>query len=190
MEEHWRVWAGVAEAVWSHDRLTAVMSNVDGVECYFVKGIYDEKGNADSIRGLTSESGIVISACAAENTLAHEIGHLCGARDIYIEGPKGVCNISNDKVSMLNMPGDWNGGCVGHGSAGARYYAYGLDMKRVIGRLLMYGESSDDDRRRDLPAGDVLGVWYHFENDVKVYERSDAPIGMVRGAGFAVPRSE
>ena len=24
----------------------------------------------------------------------------------------------------------------------------------------------------------------------KVYERSDAPIGMVRGAGFAVPRSE
>ena len=104
--------------------------------------------------------------------------------------PDGELNVRNDKASMTNMTHDWNGGCNGRGEAGTRYYVYGLGMENVIGRLLMYGESTENDKRRDLSAGDVRGVWCSFVGDEKVYEQSDAPIGMARGMGFAVPRCQ
>lgn len=181
--------SGGSETVWDHERLVSQMTSGTGVECYCVHGIYDEAGGLDRIRGATSSGGIVISSCAVATTLAHEIGHLCGARDIYLGNTQGDEDVSAEFMAMRNAIDDWNGGCYGSGASGARYYPSNTRMLSIIPRLLMYGYSSEDeDNRRDLTRGDVLGVWYQCVGEEELYESSDAPIGMRRGHGFARPQ--
>ena len=137
--------SGHAHSRWNFDEVTSWLPTGDGIECYFVGGIFGRDGRLGRINGLASSAGIVIAACAGSKTLAHEIGHLCGARDIY--PTRANISLLTDKISESNAPLDWNGGCCGQGSYGVRYYGLGTSMLTLVERLLMCGVSEENDQR-------------------------------------------
>ena len=176
---------------WGHDRLTALLSNTGGIECYFVEAVVDTEDNPRTINGLTSRKGIVLTRSARLRTLAHEIGHLCGARDIYDEDRDGVLTMAGEFVRWDYTLQDWNGGCYGRGEAGARYYPSGTTMVEIISRLLMNGLSEEDDRRYDMTLGPVYGIGYTPEGKL---EKRDVDVGFEEPAGggfmFRLPLCE
>ena len=125
-----------------------------------------------------------MSAKATRYTLAHEIGHAFGMDDIYLsndqqkdDGDPLVELLAGDKVSFSHMPYDWNGGCLGHGSAGARYYRSGTSMMGLVGRLLMLGSVPSADVRRDISNGGIYGVYYYDYQEGKAWQKDVAPVG-------------
>ena len=171
------------EERWSHRRLTDLLSNTGGIECYFVEKIVDPGDDKVDILGLTSRYGIVLSSAAYLTTLAHEIGHLCGARDIYLKADEGRLTMAGDFVRWDYTPDDWNGGCYGRGEAGARYYPSGTTMAEIISRMLMNGLKSAGDRHYDMTLGPVYGIGYTPEGKL---EKSDVDVGFEEpmGGGF------
>lgn len=177
---------------WWHGRLTDLMTGTGGVECYFVDDIVDAVGESAGINGLTSVKGIVICKNASLKTLAHELGHACGAQDIYLEHEPGGLSLNGEYISAERSRYDWNGGCDGHGAGGARFYPHAQDLASIVRRLLMYGENDgDDDIRRDMTLGSVFGVHYEYNDQgEKVYEKSSADVGFKGLSGFCCPVSE
>ena len=175
--------------MWCHDRLTSLLSNTNGIECYFVDDMVDENRNTLFVNGMTSSSGIVLVRSAPNTTMAHEIGHLCGSRDIYTTDRQGGMNLLRDKVCWSYSSEDWNGGCLGHGSAGARYYSYGMGMTEIVSRMLMNGRASGNgvDRHYDMTLGWVYGIRKYGSNG---YRKDDVPVGFKSGGGFNIPHCE
>jgi len=171
--------------VWRHSQLASLQSGTGGIECYFVNQILDDKGQNSYIAGLTSNSGISLASSCSVYTLAHEIGHLCGAEDIYdhVAGnprdtlPGCVCN---DKCGE-----DWNGGCIGRDEAGARYYQYGLRMNILVKRLLMNGFDSESEVGRDITIGSVTGYYPRISG--VGYEQRPCCVGFEYGGLFRLP---
>ena len=172
--------------VWSHSRLAGLMSNTGGIECYFVNGIVNNHGEITSIRGLTSNSGVVIARQGNLITLAHEIGHLCGADDIY-DSDQESSDMVSEYVSYEHTLSDWNGGCAGHGASGARYYPHGQKLCFLIPKLLMYGYGSEN--KRDITFGDVYGLGSAgiLGLDDSPLEPGGVSIGFKSGANFSQP---
>ena len=168
------------EERWCHRRLTDLLSNTGGIECYFVEKIVDPGDDKVDILGLTSRYGIVLSSAAYLTTLAHEIGHLCGARDIYLKADEGRLTMAGDFVRWDYTPDDWNGGCYGWGEAGARYYPSGTTMAEIISRMLMNGLKSAGDRHYDMTLGPVYGIGYTPEGKL---EKRDVDVGFEGPAG-------
>ena len=151
-------------------------SGTGGLEIYFIDSIYED------VVALNGDSGILLSTNALSTTLAHEIGHAFGLRDVYDEYD-GVVN--DDFVSEDATPDDWNGG------SGQRYYRNGLKMRDLLPRLLMYGYSSD--QKLDITTGSVRGVWYSWIDNGngprKVVFNSLAPVGIFTdGTRWAIHR--
>ena len=161
---------------WNVNQIVGLNSGTDGLECYFIDQFEDSEAVA-----CNSPSGIVMTAYADGNSLAHEIGHAFGLRDIYVSNARHTNEIVSlkalsklDRPMYDNMNSDWNGGCSGHGDGGVRYYAKNLEMADIVGRLLMNGVTGANGR--DIPFGDVYGVWY--DGDGK--HDSDWHVGKVK----------
>lgn len=95
--------------------------------------------------------GITIEAGATGRTLAHEIGHACGLKDIYTSLDLNGTNVSleNTPVQLAFLPGDW---CHDAPNGG-----YGpLKHPEIVIRLLMLG--IDIQNAVDIPSGAVLGL--------------------------------
>ena len=164
--------------------LTAINPAVGVLKVYFVNVIHGASTNG-VVNGTTTRQGIVISANARMNTLAHEIGHALGLKDVYVVhqyAPAGMC--VSGPVSEEKMPDDWNGG------TGQRYYRPGTRIESLIPKLLMYGNGVDD--KADITIGDVYGLWYSNRWNVathsftREWQTSLAPIGFFTH-GSAIP---
>ena len=110
------------------NELVGFSQNTQGVELYFIDEI------AHKIKGLNNPSGIVLANTADAEVLAHELGHACGAKDIYPHN-KYDANVflHFDSVVEDNLPDDWNNG------EGFRYYEALQTQEDTINRLLMRG---------------------------------------------------
>jgi len=150
------------------------------LESYFINSF------ADSSKAIAanSEWGLVATKRADGVDLAHEIGHALGLRDVYISNQDDKASsdplleiAAYEKPSASNLSGDWNGGCYGKGTAGTRYYRSGLSMQEVVSRMLMNGVRGSDDCPRDITNGDVRGVYYTRDADMrKVWSKGDVNV--------------
>ena len=149
---------------WSMGQLTSLTTGTDGLECYFVHDIMA----SIPLHGANHEGGMVLASTADGITLAHEIGHAFGLRDIYVSNDIYTNNTVSLKVlgteempCAEKMPWDWNCGCIGRGVGGVRFYGKGTTMQDVIGRMLMNGVRPDNTAPCDITFGNVYGVWYN-----------------------------
>ena len=86
--------------------------------------------------------------------------------------------LDSEKASYLHMDKDLNGGCLGFGDGGARYYRGGTSMKDVVCRMVMLGEVSGADVRQDITAGSVYGVYYEdASSQSRIWFKDAAPVG-------------
>jgi len=101
-----------------------------------------------STTGFNTDYRMVISNDANDTTLAHETGHACGLKDIYVD--KGGHNINGEgilKSSHFLNTKDWAAG----------FYDATLKLSDLILRPLMYGNWSTT--KGCIPHGSVWGVY-------------------------------
>jgi len=98
-------------------------------------------------RGFNGDYCIGMTTNAVDVTLAHEVCHAGGLRDIYPE--RGSLSITDAGVVQAGYldPNDW----------GAGYYQKDLQHTNLITRLLMY--YTHHDNRGHIPHGKVYGVY-------------------------------
>jgi len=95
-------------------------NNTGGLELYCVNTLY---GQAN---GIHSTLGMAVKFDAPMTTLAHEIGHACGLKDLY-DYNAGDGLVSEDKAGALN----WSGG------VGTGYYPPTLAYRDLTYRCIM-----------------------------------------------------
>lgn len=128
--------------------LQSIMHDTGGMEVYCVADLGSATGVNRSSGDATA--GLSISSNANARTLAHELGHACGLKDIYVEkdgsdfGPGIVCGAW--------MPLDWSG----PDENGPGYYPQEMPQTNMICRLLMFGVKSTV--KADLPVGSIYGL--------------------------------
>ena len=76
---------------------------------------------------------------------------------------------------------------MGHGSAGARYYQYGVGMREIISRMLMNGRRGAGDNHNDMTLGWIYGIRINADDQ---YLKEDVNVGFKGNAGFKIPRCE
>lgn len=141
-----------------------ITNNTGGVELYFVNSLV---GNATA---FNRADGIVIGPNANYRTLAHEIGHACGLRDIY-DSHSGTTLSVTGMPTKAYMPDDWG------------WYHPSLTQRDLVERLLMYGYRSSS--KADLSYGDVYGLYYTSSWDqvsrkwIRHWNLGNAPVGFV-----------
>ena len=166
---------------WSFDQIVDIASGTGGLECYFINSFVD----SSHVKAAHTSHGIVLTPRATQYTLAHEIGHALGMDDIYVTNANQkedadplLVLLASEKASHTHLTDDWNGGCCGRGSGGTRYYRSGMSMEEIVGRMLMLGEVSKEDIRRDITTGDIYGVYYtEDDNRIKTWNKNNAPVG-------------
>ena len=123
-----------------------IMSGTDGIEVYFIEG----DGNFENEPlGRHNPRGIIVRKPYSAVALAHEIGHACGWKDIYISRGENVPSVLYEGLQKSWMTNDWNNG------TGCRFYDQMLTQRDVIPRLLMHGVKADG--QCDIPFGSVFG---------------------------------
>ena len=124
--------------------LTNLSKNTGGIELYFINKI------AERVLGLNPNTGAIFSTNANEYTLAHEIGHSFGLKDVY---PRNKyyreIKLENSDFDFSDMPDDFSNGTH------KRYYESDLKLESLMSRLLMYGYNTR--ARGDLSAGYIRG---------------------------------
>lgn len=90
-------------------------------------------------------------------TVAHEVGHAFGMRDVYVER-NGVEIDYSERIRRSMLSGDWSGGCDGEGDGGTRYYKSGRRLYDIIRAMLMDGCKDDASQGRDITFGSVSGI--------------------------------
>jgi len=129
--------------------LNTTNSMGQALEMYFVR----EMENGDT-RGLCTEKGIVIAENGDDETVAHEVFHASGLKDIYTaEDAINGTNPVTGGISEDRLPDDWGGG----------YYPPGLTQEDMIGRIIMKSGGAATPRRT-LPRGKIYG-WKHTTED-------------------------
>jgi len=120
--------------------VTPLCGIAGGLEIYCVNSLYED------IAGIWRTTGIAISATkASTRTLAHEIGHACGLKDIYDQCIANGVLVSEERVGSRN----WSGG------TGTGYYPPTLEHYKLLSRLLMYARG--DEAPIDIPLGNAMG---------------------------------
>ena len=118
------------------EALCATTNSTGGLELYFVREI-------DDCTAFKIPSGIVISQEANWRTVAHEVGHLCGLRDIYDEHDGTSLRVTG-RSSESRMPEDYG------------RPDFSVPHAERIKRLLMYGYWSET--KLDISGGDIYGL--------------------------------
>ena len=119
----------------------------DGVEVYFIgdnESVVDYDTRAT---GRANVDGIIIRSNASGVSLAHEIGHVCGLKDIYIDTN---CQELHQPLREQWAPSDWSNG------TGCRYYSTMKCPLDLIPLLLMHGVGVEN--RSDIPLGPIRGL--------------------------------
>lgn len=139
-----------------------ISRNTNMLELYFIRSI------TGTVRAFTTSKGIVIGPDADVRTVAHEIGHACGLRDIY----NSYTNVSlrvDGYPSRERMPNDWG------------WYPPHVTHANIVRRLLMYGYGNPV--KIDITYGDVYGLWYTNRINTdngrleKSWQLGNAPVG-------------
>ena len=123
-----------------------ILEDVDGIEVYFIKG----GDGDDEINGSANRQGIIVKYGSSAQTLAHEIGHVCGWHDIYASIGRVKPVVLDNCVNAGWLPSDWNNG-TGH-----MFYDGAVTQRRAIERLIMCGYSAS--ARGDISGGNVYGL--------------------------------
>ena len=146
------------------DELCGMAAGIAGLKLFYVSSI-------DEVTAFRyGDDCIILGPGSNERTLAHEMGHLCGLRDIYDWNVDTTLRVEGPSAKN-RMPYDWG-----------RYKAAD-DHAAVIRRLLMYGYTAED--KTDISYGDVYGLWCSTTNRLDsgtnvsetVWHLSPAPIG-------------
>lgn len=154
--------------------LCSVTNGTGGLELYFIRHL------EGSPTAFYSRGGIVIGHRANVRTVAHEIGHACGLKDIY-DRASGAEFAVDGLPSRDRMPLDWG------------WYPPDTTHADVLKRLLMYGYTSE--AKADISLGDVYGLYYTSSWDsvsqshVRTWHLGLAPVGF-EGNGIMSPSSE
>jgi len=115
----------------------------NGLKIIFVNSI-----NGGNVTGFNRTKCMVISKIAIDTTLAHEVGHACDWRDIYID--EGGLNINNVGLVKDNL------NYLDSKDRTAGFYDENLLHIELVKRLLMYGVK--DANKGYIPHGSVWGV--------------------------------
>jgi len=148
----------------------------DCVEVYFTGSLRNPKMNA-----VTCPLGVIISKIHTQHTLAHELGHALGLKDILrrlevddggqiITFNLGIGGNVVDRIIFADVGHDW-GQEVGRG-----FYARSDTIASVIDKLLMCGAEDTDSEEvfyGDIPQGQVYGLSKYLEKDYQKVGASD-----------------
>ena len=141
-----------------------------GVELYCVR-------ETDGPLGMTSLLGSVVIGDEPASVYAHEFGHFCGLKDIYVSHvPETNLSVSGE-AEQPRFSLDWPS------SSPEGYLPAGTLQATLIPRLLMCGRSAAG--QADISAGDVYGLWNnrHYDRTTGIwvpnYELGRAPIGFL-----------
>jgi hypothetical protein len=179
------LYSSATNGMWNRGRLIDIGRNTGGIECYFVNDFIMSDGTKPPV-AVYNTRGIALSARADVVTLAHEIGHAFGLRDVYAtntglgEAIQPGCEESVEAQMMCYScsQSDWNGGSLGYGDGGCSYYPPETTLCSVLYRLLMYGEESQERPQGiDITCGYVNGVWYTENEGSKTWYGNLAPVG-------------
>jgi hypothetical protein len=133
----------------SGDALRSVETNTDGLELYMVASI-----DNNNVSGINNDEGTILAANATGRTLAHEVCHACGLKDIYVSSTNTSLIVAGG-VNETRMASDWSGG----------YYAAGIQQTGIIQKLLMYGiDNQASANKVDIPNGSVYGLGFIWVN--------------------------
>ena len=142
-------------------------SDTKGVEVYIIQELFRGAGGMNFSKGLAvspyGSAGKKSNRYIAR-TIAHEIGHAAGLKDIYdiIELVDGtIVRVPNNTMpSNELMPGDCNAGTSFYDTYGDTYR-----YCNILRRLLMYGYGSIDNEgvnieieKYDIPRKTIFGV--------------------------------
>lgn len=119
--------------------ICGITNNTDGIELYFIRYL---EGHP---MAFFKRDGIVIGHRANVRTVAHEIGHACGLKDIYDRRKDAGLSVEG-APSESRMPLDWG------------WYPPDVTQADILKRLLMYGYASDE--KADISFGDVYGIYF------------------------------
>ena len=142
--------------------LCSLTNGTAGLEVYFIESI------TDKVSAFCGESGIAVGKNYNRTTLAHEVGHACGLKDIYLRDDETTLSVTGMPRKAW-APLDWG------------WYPDYVTQEVLIKRLLMYGFKTSD--KGDISRGDVHGLWYRWVlNDagteyVKDWQLSLVPVG-------------
>ena len=125
----------------------------DCVKVYFLGALQDESASA-----MKTSSGILVTKMAAENTLAHELGHVLGLNDCFWRRrrdrrPTVYLPSANDTVDhafFLFSENDWGL------ESGRGFYEKSDTIKAVMSGMLMYGVGNGV--KADIPNGVVFSL--------------------------------
>lgn len=152
--------------------LVAYTNNTGSLEVYFVSTIEKAAGLCS-----TDNRGIAIAENASANTMAHEIGHTCGLKDIYYD--QGGVYISQTNLAMSSWaPQDWNNG------PGNMYYQPDTPQNWLISKMLMYGVDTASGTV-DIPLGSIYGV---YKTSTTNYAKGLVKVGLDNN-GFPMNRN-
>ena len=127
-------------------QMCSYANGTGGLELYCVKSIEGASGQHSDMNFIYGDKrrGMAVGANANLNTLAHEIGHACGLRDIR------YAHASDAVSEYLSKAPNWSGG------EGTGYHPPGLKHDALVQRLLMYYTS--DQQKTDIATGSVMGT--------------------------------
>ncbi len=156
------------------DLIASVSNRCNGLELHFV----GELKSPDL--GSNNRNGIVLSASANGQTLAHEIGHAIGLKDIYgvYFNPNMIVDLP---VRRSWEPSDWSG------NDPQGFYQPEYSQVNLVRRLIMCGDGNAG--CRDFSAGPVYGI-IHDDSSPTGFSFGHSSVGVKPFETRRIPRHD
>ncbi len=147
----------------------------DGIDMFFVGTLKFAEGKGAEHFALCTSGKIVIPQGFGDQTLAHELGHTFGLKDIYLDTRYRIEGEATNWNTLSKAKTPVDGGCFGSHprdwgeETGRGFYDKSDTLGIVIKRLLMYGMAEFGEKSEDMPDDTVFGIAsYGAEELVKV----------------------